>query len=452
MRRVDWKDVLVGAALFCVVPVGAVAVYWNGLFAPKREAVFSAEMSIRELAKRNGIPAKEIVHHLAHDNREAWNWSRWEPVSSLPVDPDAVRHALVHAVEEETPGRDLLRFSLWGAYLAACLALLVFRKGIGRLRTYALLGAVVVFGVLLGSTPNPMEAVVKTFKAMRGMEADPVSKVVILGLFSVMAIVGSKLICGWGCQLGILQDSIHRLSPFKKIKRWQVPFWLANGVRVVLFLLFLDLLFGGLLGTENFVIYHHVNFFKLYRWELAPLALILLPVLALLSLVVYRPFCQFVCPFGLFSWALENLSLYRIHVDETLCTSCNKCVKACPTQAMKARMNHRGSILLPDCWACGACVDACPENAVSFDRRSRPPPATATVARLDDGRRKSGSIEGSAWLDRPSGRAHGNTRDGQATSAYPSAAHPWGCSTIRSGAKCEMRAMAGHTTGTRDGA
>ena len=377
MRRVNWKDVLAGAALFCVVSVGAAAVYWSDLFAPEREAVFAPGMSIRELAKRNGVSAREISHILSHEHRGAWNWRRWKPVSSLPVDPDVVRRALVHAIEEERSGWDLLRFSLWGAYLAACLALLAFRKGISRLRTYMLLGAVVVFGVLLGSTPNPMEAVVKIFKATRGMEAGPVSKVVILALFSVMAVVGSKLICGWGCQLGVLQDSIHRLSPFKRIKRRQVPFWLANGVRVVLFLLFLVFLFGGLFGIENFVIYHHVNFFKLYRWELAPLALILLPVLALLSLIVYRPFCQFICPFGLISWVLENLSLYRVRVDKSLCTDCDKCVKACPTEAMKARVHYDRKIFLPDCWACGACIDACPENAVSFDRTSSPSPATA---------------------------------------------------------------------------
>ena len=383
-RRGDWKDVLAGAALVCAVSLGAVGVYWSGFFTAERKAVFSPEMSIRELAKRNGVPAREIVHHLGHEDRRAWEWRRWVPVSSLPVDLDAVRHALVHAVEEETPGWNLLRFFLLGTYLTACLALMVFRRKIGRLRTYALLGAAVVFGVLLGSTPNPMEAVVKTFKAVRGMQAGPVSRAVILTLFSVMAVVGNKLICGWGCQLGVLQDSIHRLSPFKKIKRWQVPFWLANTVRVVVFLLFLDLLFGGLFGIRDFVIYHHVNFFKLYRWELAPLALLLLPMLALLSLVVYRPFCQFVCPFGLFSWALENLSLYRVRVDRFLCTDCGKCVRACPTEAMKARMRGERKVFLPDCWACGACVDACPVNAVTFDRAAPPSPATATAARSSE--------------------------------------------------------------------
>ena len=371
MRRLDWKDVLAGAALFSVVSFGAAAVYWGDLFAPEREVVFSPKMSIRELAERNGVPPKEIVHVLSHEDHRAWTWSRRVPASSLPVDPESVRHALEHAVEEDTPGLDLLRFILWGAYLAACLGLLGSARVTRRLRTILLLGAVVVFGVILGSSPNPMEAIVKAFKATRGMTAGPAAKAVVLALFSVMAVVGNKLICGWGCQLGVLQDSIHSLSPFRRIKRWQVPFWLANGVRVVLFLLFLDFLFGGLFGIENFVIYHHVNFFKLYRWELAPLALILLPVLALLSLVIYRPFCQFVCPFGIFSWVLENVSIYRVRIDRTLCIHCEKCVEACPTEAMKARLHYDRKVFLPDCWACGACVEACPVKAVTFDRALR---------------------------------------------------------------------------------
>ena len=164
MRRIGPKDVFAGVTLFAVLSVGAMATYWGDLFAPERELVFSSAMSIRELAERNGVPPKEIVHHLSHDDHKAWTWPRNAPVSSLPVELELVRHALTHAAEEQAPGWDMLRFSLWGAYLAACLALLIAVKSIGRLRTWMLLGAVLVFGVLLGSTPNPMEAVVKAFK------------------------------------------------------------------------------------------------------------------------------------------------------------------------------------------------------------------------------------------------------------------------------------------------
>lgn len=382
MRKLDTIDIAIGVCFLLVISLGAVTVYRDDLSGPQRKIHFSSDMSLKELAKANSAPVKEILHQLSHEDRRAWNWSRMVPISTLPVDPQKVHHAVEHIVEESTPGRDLFRFVLWSAYLMVSLGILVKVKKTDRLRLFLLLGTVAVFGVLLGATPNPMEAIVKVFKAAKQMEADPYEKAMLLLFFSLMAIVGNKLICGWGCQLGALQDSVYKLSPFKKIKRWQVPFWLANSVRIVIFLLFMDFLFGLVFGVENFVLYHHVNFFKLYDWTLAPLALILLPVLLALSFLVYRPFCQFVCPFGLYSWLLENLSLYRVRVSSSLCTECGKCVKTCPTKAMDGRMNYRRKWFLPDCWACGACIEACPTDAIAFYRKR---PSETVRARLDAG-------------------------------------------------------------------
>jgi polyferredoxin len=231
-----------------------------------------------------------------------------------------------------------------------------------------MVGVAVVFGLVLGEAPNPMEAVVKVFKATRAMEARPFDLAVLLALFSAMAILGNKLICGWGCQLGALQDAIHTISPLERVKKKKVPFWLANSVRLVIFVAFLDCLYGLVFGSGHFVIYHQLNFFKLYNWTLAPLALLLLPLLFVLSLFLYRPFCQFVCPFGLYSWVLENVSVYRVRVSERLCINCDNCVEACPTQAMEGRLHFKRNVFLPDCWACGACVEHCPVNAIVFDR------------------------------------------------------------------------------------
>ncbi len=232
-----------------------------------------------------------------------------------------------------------------------------------------LIATVLVFGVALGATPNPMEGAVKVLKAFAGLEAEPLRKAGLLVLFVVMAIVGNKLICGWGCQFGALQAFIHGISPLKKLKRWQAPFWLANAVRIAIFIAFVELLYGLVFAKGNFVLYHQVNLFKLYNWELAPLAMVLLPVILILSLVVYRPYCQFICLFGLVGWVFENLSIYKVRVSEDRCIHCDKCVRACPTQAMLARMHGTRKSFLPDCWACGNCVDACPTQAVVFDRK-----------------------------------------------------------------------------------
>jgi len=53
-----------------------------------------------------------------------------------------------------------------------------------------------------------------------------------------------------------------------------------------------------------------------------------------------------------------------VQFDEAFCTGCTKCVRACPTKAIRIR-NER-AVLFPDlCIGCGACIRVCPEGAVS---------------------------------------------------------------------------------------
>ncbi len=53
-----------------------------------------------------------------------------------------------------------------------------------------------------------------------------------------------------------------------------------------------------------------------------------------------------------------------VEFDEALCTGCTKCVRACPTKAIRIR-NER-AVLFPDlCIGCGECIRVCPEGAVS---------------------------------------------------------------------------------------
>jgi len=138
--------------------------------------------------------------------------------------------------------------------------------------------------------------------------------------------------------------------------------------RSAFFVVFIMLLFGIGLDVKNFVIFHQVNYFKLFRpANLAPFALYSLVVLVSASFFVFRPFCQFICPFSLWAWLLQNIAINKIRIERDKCIDCKKCEKACPTGAMKAIYEDKRKHFLPDCWSCGKCIDMCPTNAIKYD-------------------------------------------------------------------------------------
>ncbi|NMC19591.1 MAG: 4Fe-4S binding protein, partial [Thermogutta sp.] len=103
----------------------------------------------------------------------------------------------------------------------------------------ALVLAVAVCGFALGKSPNPMEGAVKLFKAMVGLQPSVPATVGAFVFFVALATVGNKLVCGWACPFGALQELAYSLPILRRVKRWKVPFWCSNSVRTGLFLVML---------------------------------------------------------------------------------------------------------------------------------------------------------------------------------------------------------------------
>ena len=134
MRKFDTIDLLVSICFLLAISAGAVIMYWDELHRPKPEIHFSTGMSLKELAKANNAPVKEILHQLSHKDRGAWDLPWMAPISTLSVDPQEVHHAIEHIAEESVPGCDLFKFVLWSAYLMISLGILMKVKKIDRLR------------------------------------------------------------------------------------------------------------------------------------------------------------------------------------------------------------------------------------------------------------------------------------------------------------------------------
>lgn len=91
----------------------------------------------------------------------------------------------------------------------------------------------------------------------------------------------------------------------------------------------------------------------------------ILLLLLLLSIRLYRPFCQYLCPLGaIYGW-FNRFSLVQIHWEKDACISCMACQKACPVQLSPEKIS-----VSPECIRCGKCIEACPADCLHFKPKS----------------------------------------------------------------------------------
>ena len=366
------QRVYLSLALFAAVAI--IAVGWLLQGTPDRvpRTEFTVDMSIKQVASALDVTGKSLARELGLP----LDVSKSTPLKTLGVTPEQLDHATEHVLgHRETT----LKYYLFGAVVLFALVYLV-RLGrpdgssIDERKSWyprwpyvvSLILAVAFCGFALGKSPNPMESAVKVFKSMVGLYPSVIDKVLGFCFFAALAVIGAKLICGWACPFGALQELIYHLPILRRLKKRRIPFAVSNGIRGLLFVATLVILFGIVGGHEGLVIYHYINPFNLFNFDFDTVAIaVFIAALLVVSLGVYRPFCQFVCPFGLLSWFLERLSIFRVRVDRHRCIDCGACDRACPLEAAKGRV--AGLMFPADCFSCGRCLNVCPTDAIHYE-------------------------------------------------------------------------------------
>ena len=87
----------------------------------------------------------------------------------------------------------------------------------------------------------------------------------------------------------------------------------------------------------------------------------ILVVTLLACLVIYRPFCKYICPLGAIYGLMNTIALYRLRMEQSLCIHCGKCRRAC---LMGLDPEHKQNEA--ECVRCGDCVKACPTAALTL--------------------------------------------------------------------------------------
>ena len=84
----------------------------------------------------------------------------------------------------------------------------------------------------------------------------------------------------------------------------------------------------------------------------------------LLSIIIYRPFCKYICPLGAIYSIFNPISIFRYRLDKDKCINCGKCKKVCQMNIDPVEnCNHL------ECIRCGRCKNACPVDAISYGVR-----------------------------------------------------------------------------------
>lgn len=196
-------------------------------------------------------------------------------------------------------------------------------------------------------------------------------------LIFVGALMG-RLVCGWLCPFGLIQDLLHKIPFPKKIKTFRGD-KLLRKLKYVLLVVFVILmpmfivdfmgqgapyfckllcpvgmLEGGIpLVAANSTLQNAIGW--LYAWKGFLLAAIIL-----LSILIYRPFCKYMCPLGAIYGLFNPASVYRYQVDGDKCVHCGICSKVCKMQVDPVQNANS-----TECIRCGLCKASCPTGAIS---------------------------------------------------------------------------------------
>lgn len=159
----------------------------------------------------------------------------------------------------------------------------------------------------------------------------------------VIALVIGRTFCGHICPVGSIQELAY-VAPFRKITR--IPPLFMELLRLVVFIAVVT----AALYAVNLMGYTGV--YEFFSLTLA-VGFMVFTLLLCLSMVLYRPVCRGICPFGLLFSLPAHVSRYRLRRTGA-CISCRKCEKVCPTGVAGKGASKR------ECYLCARCTHACP--------------------------------------------------------------------------------------------
>lgn len=195
----------------------------------------------------------------------------------------------------------------------------------------------------------------------------------VIGFLLLFGSLLGRVICGFLCPFGLIQDLLYRIPFFQKIRTFPGDRYLRwiKYVLALLLVVALPVIYSGVPYFCKYVCPAGMLFGaipllsldQLLSDQIGPLfwwKMTVLIVIVLVSLLIPRPFCRYFCPLGGFYGLFNRVALIQIDKKET-CISCNVCSSVC-TMGIDPKKEYNSV----ECIRCGACIKRCPTEALCF--------------------------------------------------------------------------------------
>lgn len=182
------------------------------------------------------------------------------------------------------------------------------------------------------------------------------SNLVILAAVIIVAVAAGAAFCSWICPFGAVQEWLGKVGRrlFKRQlalpRRIDVP--LRNLRYVVLALIVYMTIRAASLW---FAAYDPFKIMFGFEIE-TTLGWAILAATILVSLVIDRAWCKYLCPLGAVITLVAKVSPLKLQRNADICVDCNLCTRACPVRIDVA---HLSVAPQAECVKCLECLEAC---------------------------------------------------------------------------------------------
>lgn len=179
-----------------------------------------------------------------------------------------------------------------------------------------------------------------------------------------LAILVGPAFCGWVCPLGSFQEWVGKVG--RKISGKSYNRIISAGIdKKLRYLRYLVLVWVVYVTAQaSRLVFKTIDpynaLFNFWTGEVAAPALVILGLTIAGSLIVERPWCKYLCPYGALLGLTNFFRIFRLQRKESSCIHCKACDRVCP---MNIQISATEVVRDHQCISCLECASdsACPK-------------------------------------------------------------------------------------------